>query len=187
MQNPPNSIVVMNVCDNSLLQGTTAPTADKVGGPSGKPSANLKDTQSCGRAHHQVEVALYNSAWFNKFWEYLAAKMCWMTAHGHSVILISPLPHYPVPCCWIPNHFPHNFNYNLFLVEIFKLGVFMSQMNCMESGIVLTPEDICSREEWIVQGAILEGLGTLVHQRVQVGWGVHETCCGLDLTECGYS
>ena len=31
----------------------------------------------------------------------------------------------------------------------------MSRMKCMESSIVLTPEDICSKEEWIVQGAIL--------------------------------
>ena len=75
----PNSIVVMNVWDNSLLQGRTAPTADEVGGPSGKPSAHLKDTQTRGRAHHQVEVAPYNK----KFGEHLAAKMCWMTAHGH--------------------------------------------------------------------------------------------------------
>ena len=120
----PNSIVVMNVWDNSLLQGRTAPTADEVGGPSGKPSDHLKDTQTRGRAHHQVEVAPYNK----KFGEHLAAKMCWMTAHGHCVILISPLLRYPVHCCWIPNHFPHNFNYNLFMGEIFKLGVFMSQI-----------------------------------------------------------
>ena len=31
----------------------------------------------------------------------------------------------------------------------------MSRMKCMESSIVLTPKDICSKEEWIVQGAIL--------------------------------
>ena len=152
---PPNSIVVMNVCDNSLLQGTTASTANEFGGPSGKPTTHMKDTQSCGRAHHQVEVAPYNSAWFNKFVEHLAAKMCWMTAHGLCVILISPLLRFPGPCCWSPNHFPHNFNYNLFLREIFKLGVFMSRMKCMESSIVLTSKDIFSREEWIVQGAIL--------------------------------
>ena len=88
---PPNSIVVMSVCDNSLLQGTTAPTADEVGGPSGKPSAHLKDTQSRGQAHHQVEVA-----WFNKFGEHLAAKMCWMTAHGHLYLFL--------PCRATPSH-----------------------------------------------------------------------------------
>ena len=145
----------MNVCDNSLLQGTTAPTADEIGGPSGKPAAHQKDTQSRGWAHHQLEVAPYNSAWFNKFGEHLAAKMCWMSVHGHRVILISPLPRYPVPCCSIPNHFPYNFNYNLFIGEIFKLGVFMARMKCTESSIVLTPEDICSKEEWILQGATL--------------------------------
>ena len=64
----------------------------------------------------------------------------------------------------------------------------MSQMNCMESSIVLTPEDICSREEWIAQGAILiKGLGTLVRQRVQVSRGVRETCCHLDRNELEYS
>ena len=31
----------------------------------------------------------------------------------------------------------------------------MSRMKCMESSIVLTHEDICSKEEWIMQGAIL--------------------------------
>ena len=28
-------------------------------------------------------------------------------------------------------------------------------MKCTESSLVLTPEDICSREEWVVQGATL--------------------------------
>ena len=37
-------------------------------------------------------------------------------------------------------------------------------MKCMES-IVLTPEDICSREEWIVQGAILSR--DLVHLSIK--------------------
>ena len=146
---------MMNLCDNSLLQGTTTPTADKIGGHSGKPAVHLKDNQSCGRTHHQVEVGPYNSAWFNKFGEHMAANMGWMNVHGHSVIIISPQPHYPAPCCWAPGHFPHNFNHNLFIGEIFKLGVFMSQMKCMGSSIVLTPEDICEREEWIAPRGIL--------------------------------
>ena len=171
----------MNVGDNSLLQGTTPPTADEVGGPSGEPAAHLKETLSHGQAHYQVEVAPYNSAWFNKFGKHLVAKMCWMNAHGHRVILISLLPLYPVPCCWSPNYFPPNFNYKLFIREIFKLGVFMSRMKCMESSIVLTPKDICSREEWIVPGAIIS------KDWVQVSREVHETSCCLDLTEWEYS
>ena len=152
---PANSIVVMNVCDNSLLQGTTMPTADEIGGPSGKPAAYHKDPQSSVWAHHQMEVAPYNSAWFNKFGDHLAAKMCWMAANEHRVILVTPLPRYPVPCCSVPDHFPYNFNYRLFIGEIFRLGVFMSRMTCTKSSLVLTPEDICGREDWFVQGATL--------------------------------
>ena len=46
MQNPPKSIVMMNVCDNSLIQGTIAPTADKAGGLSAKTAMHLKDNQA---------------------------------------------------------------------------------------------------------------------------------------------
>ena len=152
---PENSIVVMNVCDNSLLQGMTASTADEIGGPSGKPSAYQKDHQSRWGANHQLEVAPYHSGWFNRFGDHLAAKMRWMAANGHRVILVTPLPRYPVPCCSVPNHFPYNFNYRMFIGEIFRLGVFMSRMTCTRSSLVLTPEDICGRGDWFVQGVTL--------------------------------
>ena len=57
---PPKSMVVMNICDNCLLQGTTAPTADEIGGLFGKPAVHLKDNQSRRQTHHQVEVGPYN-------------------------------------------------------------------------------------------------------------------------------
>ena len=41
----------------------------------------------------------------------------------------------------------------------------MSRMKCMESSIVLTPKDICSREKWSVQGAILSR--DLVHLSIK--------------------
>ena len=58
----------------------------------------------------------------------------------------------------------------------------MSQMKCMESSIVLNPEDVCEREEWIMPGRILSR-DTLDQPRIQVGGGEHEASCFLDQNE----
>ncbi len=74
---------------------------------------------------------------------------------GAKVVVVTPFPKYMRSCCTHAGHIYAGFSGNVFNAKIIRLGTFLSRLLSVAGSFVLTPEDFCDRDNWVIRGNMI--------------------------------
>ena len=169
-------VIVLGGQGNCLLQGMSTPKFKKHA-PSGLPAGFSTVGAGRSKIFHALNVASYDPEYLDNFGVFIEKIMGCVNQTGARTVFIPPFPRYPTACCTQSGHFCAGFDGNLFNAEVVRLGTYISRLQALKDAFVLTPEDICHRDDWVSRGKMLkEDCVHLTDKGVQVVRNLIQKC-----------
>ena len=147
-------ILVLEGQGNSLFQGMLTPKY-KRHQPSGSPAEHVQTGSGKSKVHHVINAAPYDAEYFNVFGIFFKNMMENISKFEAKVVIVTPFPRYMRSCCTQAGHFYAGFSGNEYNAEIIRLGTFLSRLPSVAGSFVLTPEDFCDRDSWVIRGNMI--------------------------------
>jgi len=169
-------VIVLGGQGNCLLQGMSTPKFKKHA-PSSLPAGFSTFGAGRSKIFHALNVASYDPEYLDNFGVFIEKIMGCVNQTGARTVFIPPFPRYPTACCTQSGHFCAGFDGNLFNAEVVRLGTYISRLQALKDAFVLTPEDVCHRDDWVSRGKMLkEDRVHLTDKGVQVVRNLIQKC-----------
>ena len=139
---------------NSLFHGMLTPKYIRHQ-PSGFPAEHVQTSSGKSKVYHVINAAPYDVEYFNIFGFFFKNIMETISKSEAKVVSVTPFPRYMRSCCTQAGHFYAGFSGNEYNAEIIRLGTFLSKLLSVAGSFVLTPEDFCNRDSWVIRGNMI--------------------------------
>ena len=147
-------VIVLGGQGNSFLQGMSTPKFKKHV-PSGLPAGFSTFGAGKTKVYHALNVASYDPEYLDNFGVFVERIMGCINQTRARTVFIASFPRYPTACCTQSGHLCAAFYGNLFNSEFVRLGTYTSRLHALRDAFLLTPEEFCHHDDWVLRGKML--------------------------------